>query len=148
MEIDAIVAQQPDIVFLQEVDDPVGHMNAMITALEGHPHTGWDVPRYISKYQQYQDRSELDRDSVAVSHVQHQDCLARLRRGSHLWCEHSRARAIGATIEVEGKPLAIFSTRNSWASGDCPAEEQNRRLKAWANTDNPTSPISTAVTSI
>lgn len=40
--------------------------------------------------------------------------------------------AIGATILVEGKSLAVFSTRAFFFSGDCPAREQNRRLKTWA----------------
>ena len=133
-EINAIVAQDPDIVFLQEVDR-VAHLDAMVLALENAQGVDWS-------------REAINRTNTTSG----QSFVAILSRfplsnvktkslgfeGEVICGVTTQARAaIGATILVNGQPLAVFSTRNFWASGDCPAEVQNRRFKTWVQTEYP-----------
>lgn len=133
-EITAIVAQQPHVVFLQEVDR-IGHLDSMVDELEDNQDVPW-----------YQRNIERDNTSSGDSFLA---ILSRyplsnvkttpLSFENEVICGSTVAAraAIGATIVVDGKPIAVFSTRNAFVSGDCPAQEQNRRLKAWAAANYP-----------
>ena len=134
-EINAIVAKNPDIVFLQEIDRP-GHLDEIVAALEAAQQVDWDVPRYISRANSM---SGLSWVAILSRFPMSSVKTTSLGYEGEVICGVTTAAraAIGATILVDGKPLAIFSTRNYWASGDCPAQVQNRRLKTWAETEYP-----------
>jgi endonuclease/exonuclease/phosphatase family metal-dependent hydrolase len=135
-ERDAIVAQKPAVVFLQEVDRVV-HLDSIVAALEAaQPGTDW-----------YQVNIERHNTTTGASFLA---ILARfpfsggpettpLSFEGEVICGVSvpARAAIGVTILIDGNPLAVFSTRNFFRSGDCVAQEQNRRFKAWANANFP-----------
>jgi endonuclease/exonuclease/phosphatase family metal-dependent hydrolase len=131
-EITAIVAQKPHVVFLQEIDR-VAHLDSMVAALESDQGVDWH-------------RVAIERHNTTTG-ASFVAILARfplsnvkttaLNSENEVICGVALAAraAIGARILVEGKPLAVFSTRNTFVSGDCPAREQNRRMKAWAESN-------------
>jgi endonuclease/exonuclease/phosphatase family metal-dependent hydrolase len=131
-EITTVVAQKPDVVFLQEVDR-VAHLDSMVAALESNQGVDWN-------------RVAIERHNT-TSGASFVAILARfplsnvktkaLNSENEVICGVAVAAraAIGATILVAGKPVAVFSTRNMFVSGDCPAREQNRRFKAWAESN-------------
>jgi endonuclease/exonuclease/phosphatase family metal-dependent hydrolase len=134
-EINAIVAQHPDIVFLQEVDDPA-HLDDIVAALETDQGRDWDVPRFISRHNNNSGLSWIAILSrFTMSNVQHTSLNGQVAQLCGVTPD-DRA-AIGANIVVDGKPLAIFSTRNFWHSSECPAREQNKIFKNWANATYP-----------
>lgn len=135
-EINAIVNQHPDIVFLQEIDRP-GHLDEIIAALETNQGVNWDPPQYISRYNSMSGASWV----AILSKYPMSNVHTKLLNGDGenlcgVTTTQARA-AIGATIFVDGKQLAIFSTRNFWYSGDCPAKEDNLRFRQWADANYP-----------
>lgn len=134
-EIDAIVDQQPDIVFLQEVDDPYGHLNDIVAALSQNQGVQWAPPEFISRHNSMSGASWVAiLSKFPMSNVQTLSLgkVGESVAGCATTYTADRA-AIGATIVIDGKQLAIVSTRNLYVSGnDCVEAEQNRKLKAWA----------------
>jgi endonuclease/exonuclease/phosphatase family metal-dependent hydrolase len=128
-EITAIVAQKPHVVFLQEVDR-VAHVQSMEAALEQDQGVQWHS-RTIERHNTTTGASFLA--ILARYPISNVKTKALNSQGEVICGVLVPARAaIGATILVDGKPLAVFSTRNTYVSGDCPAREQNSRFKAWA----------------
>jgi endonuclease/exonuclease/phosphatase family metal-dependent hydrolase len=139
-ELTAIVNQAPDVLILQEVDR-VAHLNAIAAALEtNQPGTDWQQ-RNINRTNTTTGQSFLAiLTRFPIANVNHTlltaegEVIAACPNHPRL----AARAAIGATITVDGKPFAVFSTRNEFISGDCVAAEQNRRFKAWANAAYPT----------
>jgi endonuclease/exonuclease/phosphatase family metal-dependent hydrolase len=133
-EISAIVGQRPDVVLIQEADR-VAHLDAIVAALEANQRVDWDR-RYINRTNTTTGSSFLAILSrFPLSGVK----TTRLSAEGEIICGLTVAAraAIGATMLVGGRPLAVFSTRNHYYQGDCPAREQNRRFKRWANANYP-----------
>ena len=136
-EITAIVAQRPAVVFLQEVDR-VAHLDSIVAALEAdQPGTDWHQ-RNIERHNSTTGASFLAiLARFPISNVKTK-LLTADNEVIPACPGHptlAARAAIGATITVNGQPLAVFSTRNQFVSGDCIAAEQNRRFKSWANTN-------------
>jgi endonuclease/exonuclease/phosphatase family metal-dependent hydrolase len=128
-EITSVVGQHPDVVFLEEVDRP-GHLDDMVTALETDQGVDWQQVN-IERHNTPTGASFLAiLSKYPLSNVK----TVALNTENEVICGTPVAAraAIGATILVDGKPLAVFATRNTFVSGDCPAQEQNRRFKTWA----------------
>jgi endonuclease/exonuclease/phosphatase family metal-dependent hydrolase len=135
-ERDAIVAQNADVVFLQEVDR-VDHLDNIVAALG----SGWSH-RFVNR-DNTTDRVGTSFLAILSRFPFSGAAQTKLLNSSNAFFAEcgitvpdARA-AIGATILINGQPVAVFSTRNTFISGDCVAKEQNRRFKAWANATFP-----------
>jgi PKD repeat protein len=136
-EIGAIVAQQPDVVFLQELDRTI-QLDKIEAALEADQGVTWHVKK-ISKYNGNSDGSWIV--IMARFELSDEDSISLGSDGSVV-CDGvtiaTQARAaIGARIVVDSKPFVVFSTRNFYKAGDCVARDQNRKFKDWALTRYP-----------
>jgi PKD repeat protein len=136
-EISMIVAQNPDIVFLQELDRTI-QLDKIEAALEADQGVEWNVKK-ISKYNGTSDGSWI---VIMARFELSDDATIQLSHDGSVVCDGvpvtTAARtAIGARINVDDKPFAVFSTRNFYKDGDCVARDQNRKFKEWAQTRYP-----------
>jgi endonuclease/exonuclease/phosphatase family metal-dependent hydrolase len=140
----AIVAQQPDIVFLEEIDS-VTHATAHETALEQNQDVEWHKVT-INRNNTNSGSSFLviltrfpfwttPADKQTTSLADEGESFSAVCPG-HPTPIVARA-AIGVTINIEGKPVAVFATRNQQSAGNCVIAEQNRRFKNFANSNFP-----------
>lgn len=145
-ETAAIVAEKPDIVFLQEVDS-VTHATAHEAALEQDQDVAWHKVTInrnntnsgssflviLSRFPFWTDPPDKMTTSLAAENESFPMCPG------HPVPIVARA-AIGVTINMDGKPVAVFATRNQQSAGNCVLAEQNRRFKSFADSSFPNVP--------
>ncbi|HEY1959676.1 MAG TPA: RICIN domain-containing protein [Polyangiaceae bacterium] len=133
-EITEVVSQKPQIAFLEEVDR-VQHIADIASALS--------ADQGVTFYEQSvnRDGSASGASNVGIlsryplSNV-HTKVLAT--EGEVICGVSTAARAaIGATITIDSKPLAIIAVRTYFDSTSCVSETQIGRLKAWATATYP-----------
>lgn len=135
--IQLISDQQPQVVFLEEVDSPtlVENLRVKLQSVYG----GMWEKQVISRGTDTSSSYVAIVSKYPLSNVQP---LILRKPGTYvLPCYSSSAvfwagrAALGANVTVNGRTLAIFAVRTT-SEGDrgCAREEENAKLKQWANT--------------
>jgi endonuclease/exonuclease/phosphatase family metal-dependent hydrolase len=139
--IELVAAQNPQVVFLQEVDTVqlVENLRLRLQALQG----GTWQKAVISRGTDTSSSFVAIVSKYSLSNV---GSLILRRPGTYVIpCYSSTAKfyagraAVAATITVNGRTLSVFGVRMT-SEGDrgCLRVEENTNLKAWANTNYPT----------
>lgn len=133
-EITQVVEQKPQIAFLEEVDR-VGHIDDIRAALAADQ----GAPFYFTSVNR--DGSASGASNVGViSHWPLSNVKTKvLGYENEVICgiaTNARA-AVGATISIGGKELAVIGVRTYFDSTSCVAQTQVRRLKAWVASSYP-----------
>jgi endonuclease/exonuclease/phosphatase family metal-dependent hydrolase len=137
---DFLVAQKPQVAFLQEVDSPalVASVVAKLEADQGGTWYSKTICRgadscssniaIVSKYP-LASIGQLDLRTYGTYPI---SCVSS---SPITW---PGRRALGATINVNGRTLSVFSVRTSSDGGwDCVRSEEVTKLKAWAAANYP-----------
>jgi endonuclease/exonuclease/phosphatase family metal-dependent hydrolase len=138
--IDLVTAQTPQVVFLEEVDSVqlVENLRARLQAVQGGT---WQK----AVYSRGTDTSSSYVAIVSKYALSNVAPLILRKPGTYVVSCYSSSpatfagrSAVGATITVNGRAMSVFATRaTSENDRGCLREEENAKLKAWANASYP-----------
>ncbi|MBA3458038.1 MAG: endonuclease/exonuclease/phosphatase family protein [Deltaproteobacteria bacterium] len=138
--IDLVAAQSPQVVFLQEVDGPdlVENLRVRLQAVQGGTWVKHEISRATDTTQSY----VAIVSKLALGNIQ--PVILRMPGTYVVSCYssspvlHAGRAALGATVTIGNKSVAVISVRTSSASdAGCLREQENTVLKNWASTTFP-----------